>query len=53
MGETRATGNPALREGMLMQINLVRLRKSSPAPLRCLCISELVARCMHYAEHRY
>lgn len=53
MGETRATGNPALREGMFMQIILVKLRKSSPAPLKCLCVSELVARCMHYAERRY
>lgn len=53
MGETRATGNPALREGMLTEIILVELRKSSPAPLKCLCVSELVARCMHYAERRY
>lgn len=53
VGETRVRGDPALHGGMWMQITMVKHRKGSPAPLRCLCIPEPVIRCMHYAECWY
>lgn len=50
VGETRVTGDPALYEGMWMQITLAKHRRGSAPLVRCLCISEPVMKWRHYAE---